>query len=203
MRVYFTKLPFALSFRRLSVWRSPSLSLRLCLGLSPLWRFLACTWHTPYNCFRMWQSRIADSVRYEHMTVDSLKLLCKRRQLKVSGTKHELIRKLIQPQPSDRIPPPHPPPAADQGSSISDRVRGERDPANKGFQGHELPSMDFVRAHTQQRNTHTHTHTHTAAMHQSFVHLLSLLPLTGLSRLAPYYRIWACYALRSPQKIHT
>ena len=154
-------------------------------------------------CFRMWQSRLEDSVRYEHMTVDSLKLLCKRRQLKVSGTKHELIRKLIQPQPSDRIPPPHPPPAADQGSSISDRVRGERDPANKGFQGHELPSMDFVRAHTQQRNTHTHTHTHTAAMHQSFVHLLSLLPLTGLSRLAPYYRIWACYALRSPQKIHT
>jgi hypothetical protein len=88
------------------------------------------------------QSQLKDSVRYEHMTVDSLKLLCKRRQLKVSGTKHELIRKLVQPQPSDRIPPPHPPPAADEGSS--DRVSGERDPAHTRFQGHELPSMDFV-----------------------------------------------------------
>jgi hypothetical protein len=147
-------------------------------------------------CFRMWQSRLEDSVRYEHMTVDSLKLLCKRRQLKVSGTKHELIRKLVQPQPSDRIPPPHPPPAADQGSSISDRVRdrvsGERDPAHTRFQGHELPSMDFVRAHTQQRDAQTHTRSCDAAIFCALVVPLSrighraLLPTIAYGAATPY-----------------
>eukprot|EP00802_Teleaulax_amphioxeia_P013290 Tamp_13340.p1 GENE.Tamp_13340~~Tamp_13340.p1 ORF type:complete len:313 (+),score=40.97 Tamp_13340:612-1550(+) len=92
------------------------------------------------------QSGLADAVRYEHMTVDSLKLLCKRRQLKVSGTKHELIRKLLQPLPADRVPLPHPPPATEteQGSSASGRIRGEQEFAHVRRQRHDLPSLDFV-----------------------------------------------------------
>ena len=85
-----------------------------------------CRVQTVTLCVCVRQSGLADAVRYEHMTVDSLKLLCKRRQLKVSGTKHELIRKLLKPLPADRVPPPYPPPEADQGSSASGRIRGEQ-----------------------------------------------------------------------------
>jgi hypothetical protein len=56
------------------------------------------------------QSALDDAARYEHMTVDALKLLCKRRLLKVSGIKQDLIRRLLNPQVQDRVAPPPPPP---------------------------------------------------------------------------------------------
>jgi len=47
-----------------------------------------------------------DAVRYEHMTVESLRAICKRRLLKVSGNKQDLIGRLLRPAPDDRAPAP-------------------------------------------------------------------------------------------------